>query len=95
MKVTLFKSSDGALHETHEAFAKHEAKIKLLPAVDSLIKSDADLALSEEPDLVDAAWIVGHADKLREILNGAVIVKRGRRARKATDNAPAQTPAAA
>jgi hypothetical protein len=42
MKVTLYKSADGTLHETHEAFAAREAQLKIEPAVRALVEQAAE-----------------------------------------------------
>jgi hypothetical protein len=91
MKVTLYKSSDGMLHETHIAYLEREARLKMLPELravkwcpesvadycmidDETGEHDAILSMNDLPD-----FIVLNADLIRNILNGAVISRRGRK----------------
>ncbi len=93
MRVTLYKSTDGKLFETHEEFAKHEASLKIAQAADTAefntdAFSDDDrgnrvLFLEDIP-----AFVADNADKLRAILNDAVVVKRGRKAKSEQAAAP-------
>lgn len=91
MKVTLYKSSDGMLHETHIAYSEREAHLKMLPELraakwcpesvakycmidDETGEQDAILSMDELPD-----FIAINADLIRNILNGAVVSRRGRK----------------
>lgn len=84
--VKMHKASDGSLHETFEAFARREEKLKIGKAVevtsfdlsDFFVNEDAgsnERVLSEDNI---GAFVVANAEKLRAILNVAVVTRRGR-----------------
>lgn len=86
--VKMHKASDGTLHESFEAFAKHEAKLKIGAAVEGasfdlsafFVNEDAGSngkVLSEE-DI--GAFIADNADVLRTVLAAGNVSKRGRKA---------------
>lgn len=75
--VKMHKASDGTLHESFDAFAKHEERLKIMPELDKAIEA-CDFSASEHG--VIREFTLNNADKLREILNGAVVSKRGRKA---------------
>lgn len=93
MKVTLYKSTDGLIHETHKACAKREIELRVLPAVAALAEETAKepgdggvFSTNErgEPCLyVDDVpkWVASNAAALRKILNDALIAKRPRKAK--------------
>lgn len=94
-KVTLHKSSDGKLHDTATLCAKHEVSLRV-----SFAAKDATFNLSaacrvddEQNDAVYASdlpqFIVDNADQLRNLLNGALIAKRVRKAAKAKSESSA------
>jgi hypothetical protein len=86
MKVTMYKSSDGQLHASHEAYAEREAALKMLPQL-KMMTDEADPTVFSEDDRGNLClftddipnFIVTHANDLRVILNDAVITKRGRK----------------
>ena len=95
MRVTLYKDSAGNLHETYEAYAKAEEAIKIKPAVEKLVsdkrsalnRDDRDNFCLYEEDI--AGFIADNAEALREILNGAVLPRRGRKAASNDDKVKA------
>lgn len=66
--VKMHKASDGSLHESFEAYAKHEAGIKIAKALEELGLSTSETGV-----------IVENADALRNILNASVVSRRGRK----------------
>lgn len=86
MRVTLYKSTDGQLHETYEAFAAREQALKV-EAMMSAVESKLDTTAFDKDeygnDVLHMAslgeFVANNADVLREVLNAAVIVKRGRK----------------
>lgn len=89
MKVTLYRSTDGQLHETYAAYAKHEASLKIAAAV-KIAELDMGMFGTDDASNVVlyaadvAAFIADNADVLRAILNGSAIPVRGRKAKTAT-----------
>lgn len=86
MKVTMFKATDGSLHATHEEYAKCEAEIKMVPQLEALIETGVGNSFAQDHDGTSCLygediphWVVDNAAALREILNGSVIKKRGRK----------------
>jgi len=84
MRVTLYKSSDGQLHETYEAYAAREQALKVEAAVKSVKLNTSTFDTDDFDNQVlhidsVADFIADNASALREILNAAVIVKRGRK----------------
>lgn len=93
-KVTMHKSSDGVLHETQTACAKHEVKLRIIPQVTKLVSAvtgfPCDGGTFSADDRGQAclypedvpAFIVANADMLRKILNESLTSKRPRKAKK-------------
>lgn len=88
MQVNAYKSSDGALHETFEAYKAHEEALLIAKKL-----GETTLNLSGVAEDVDAGALVipvncipqflkQNADTLRTILNESLVVKRGRGAGK-------------
>jgi hypothetical protein len=96
MKVSFYKDSKGQLHETHAAYSAAEAAIKTeatLTGVDLLLVGfefdDRDNQVLHAADV--KKFIAANAEVLREVLNDAVVVKRGRKPKvKAEEVAQAQ-----
>ena len=83
--VKMHKASDGSLHETFDAFAKREAELKIGKAVEAAT-FNMEVATSVDGyngTLIDtddlASFITANAEVLRDILNSAVVPKRGRK----------------
>lgn len=86
MKVTLFKTADGTLHETKAAFVKARAILQMRPEVDAVIAAVPDSRFSDHGDGEPALgrgglseFILDNADALRKILNNGTVVKRAKR----------------
>lgn len=88
MRVTLYKSSDGTLHETREGYLKQEARLKLIKNLNerslhigNLNTYDhSDNFLMSYDDIVN--FIADNAERLREELNSAYTFRRERKPRK-------------
>jgi hypothetical protein len=99
-KVILHRSSDGTLHETQTACAKHEVKLRIAPQVEKLVsevpKFVCDGGTFEADDRGNAclfeenipAFVVANADALRKILNDALVAKRARKPKAAKSDKP-------
>ncbi len=97
MKVTLFKSTDGSLHESKSECDKHNATIAAAPAIKESINAEFSLEGDQDSISVDevVAWAVKHAAQLVEILAPFVPAKpRIPRKLKAVVEAAAPGPAA-
>lgn len=86
-RVTMYRSSDGELFSTVEECNAHEARIKMVPALEAIAgrapacdDMGLDNALLDTSDI--ATFIADNADDIRAILNDCVPAKR--RGRKAT-----------
>lgn len=88
--VKMYKAADGSLHETFDAFAKREAELKMKPQLEALAAAPqfvCDGGVFEADDRGNhvlfpeniPSWVIVNADKLREILNGATVSRRGRK----------------
>lgn len=86
--VKMHKASDGSLHETFEAFAERERRLRIEKAcceaafdLDSFfVNEDAnsDVKVLSEHDIGN--FVVDNADLLRTILETSVVSRRGRKA---------------
>ena len=86
--VTMYRAEDGVLFDTAEECAKHESRVKMLPALERLAEranSCDELGVDHALIGVDeiAEFIAKNADDLRAILNSAAPTKRRGRAKKA------------
>lgn len=95
MQVTVHKSTDGQFFESFEAYKAHEEALQVNAKL-----ADANLNLSafskddRDNDVLFpenvAKFVAANADKLREVLNSSVVVKRGRApGKKAAEKAAA------
>lgn len=80
--VKMHQASDGSLHVTFEAFAAHEAVLKMTPQLEELadtieFNDDINGSVIFAEDF--PAFVIANADALRNILNGAVLTQRGRK----------------
>jgi hypothetical protein len=84
MRVTMYKSSDGELHDSHEKFLKHEAREKIVTDARSIWPrfEVCDDVGEGEPVSINR-WIANNADQLRNILNNAMSIKRVKKTVKA------------
>lgn len=81
--VKMHQASDGSLHPTFEAFAKHEEKLKIGKAVET---ANFDMTAFELDDRDNAVlfpekiadFIAANADTLRSVLTAGTVSKRGR-----------------
>ena len=86
--VKMHKASDGSLHESFEAYAKHEAGLKIKKAIGEsalnltsfFVNEDAgsDAKVLHEDDI--STFVADNADALRNILNNSAVSRRGRKA---------------
>lgn len=86
--VKMHKASDGTLHESFDAFAKHEEKLKIGKAVEAASFDLSAFFANEdagstgkvlfEEDI--GSFVAANADTLRAILAAASVSKRGRKA---------------
>ena len=100
-KVSFWKATDGSLHETHESYAAHEERLRIIEGIGKLSVSELNVASLAECDSDDQpiitlhelpAFIADNADLIRRVLADAAINKqrgpRGPRAKK-VDESPA------
>lgn len=84
MKVTLHKSTDGNLHDTAKACAKHDIKLRVL-AVACVASFDTGAFTNDERggrslDLVDlAGFVADNEEVLRKVLADSLVVRRSRK----------------
>lgn len=83
MIVKMHEASDGSLHKTFEAFAKHEEGLKITAAVSAAeLNTDSFHDVEGQYMALDAdcigSFIADNAVVLRKILNDAVVIRRGR-----------------
>ena len=85
-KMTVYRASDGTLHNSHREFARHKAGIFIEGEIKSLMMTDEGSLPSQddagnvvlfEEDL--PRWINANAEALRAILDTALTVRRGGR----------------
>jgi len=72
-KVTMYKSTDGQLHETESACKTHEARTSIQPLVMALLEKTNDPAImqTDAPTFTPnalCAWVSQNADSLLDIL---------------------------
>jgi hypothetical protein len=92
MKVTLYKSNDGKLHENKAACEKHNAMLAAAPAIKDSIHADHSLEGDSDVLSVDqiCEWAVKNATQLVAILTPFVPTKpRVPRKPKAAAGTPA------
>lgn len=82
--VKMHKASDGSLHESFDAFAKHEEKLKIEAAVKDVVFVTAGFELDDRDNEVlhvenIGAFVAANADTLRSILAAGNVSKRGRK----------------
>lgn len=100
-KVSFWKATDGSLHETHESYAAHEERLRIIEGIGKLSVSDLNVNAARDYDdcgqvavaLHDMpTFIADNADLIRRVLADAAINKqrgpRGPRAKK-VDESPA------
>lgn len=85
--VKMHKASDGSLHESFDAFAKHEEKLKIGEICKSVIFVTAGFELDDRDNEVlhvdnIAVFVAANADALRNILANSNVSKRGRKSVK-------------
>lgn len=88
MKVTLWKSADGTLHEDYQNYLRHEAKSKVLKAAEGVLfegdafqEDDAGNTVVYMDDL--PLFIASNFEKIKSIIEGATVVRRGRKVKEA------------
>jgi hypothetical protein len=87
MKVSFHRASDGSLHESQAAFAKHETALKVKQAVDS---APLNYGVMEQDDRGNpnisieniGKFVADNAEDLRRILLDNVVTVRGRKKSK-------------
>lgn len=82
--VKMHKASDGTLHESFEAFAKHEAKLKIAAAVKDVTFVTVGFKLDDRDNEVlhvenIGEFIAANAVALRNVLAAGNVSKRGRK----------------
>ena len=82
--VKMHKASDGSLHESFAAFAKHEEGLKITAAVKEATFVTAGFELDDRDNSVlyvegIAEFVAANAETLRTILATASVSKRGRK----------------
>ena len=82
--VKMHKASDGTLHESFDAFAKHEEKLKIAAAVKDVTFVTAGFELDDRDNEVlhvenIGEFIAANAVALRNVLASASVSKRGRK----------------
>lgn len=85
--VKMHKASDGSLHESFDAFAKHEEKLKISKAVETasfnldafFVNEDAGSDGKVLPEENIGAFVAANADVLRKVLAAGNVSKRGRK----------------
>lgn len=96
-KVTLFRTTDGQLHDTQAKHDKHEARLRAKPALEAMVENttwvfdgiaagdnrDADILLRSQ--LAD--FINDHSAELRKILTDSLTAKRAPRKLKSVKSA--------
>lgn len=89
MKVTLWKSLDGKLHETHAAYLLYLAKAKIVDGVKESPRLNFDLLKADgkgnqfvsDDDIPE--FIASNAEEIYKIIGDAIKVKRVRASIKA------------
>jgi len=88
-KVTLFRTTDGQLHETEAAHDAHQRRLRAKPALEALVENtlwsfnaieanggkDKDIIFRDQL----ANFINDHADNIRKILTDSLTAKRAPR----------------
>lgn len=96
MQVNAFKSSDGTLHETFEAYKAHEESILISKKLGETTLNLTGVTFEDDRGNIVIGveslpqLIKQNADTLRTVLNKSLVVKRGRGAgKKKAEEAPA------
>lgn len=82
--VKMHKASDGSLHESFDAFAKHEEGLKIAAACKDATFVTAGFELDDRDQSVlyvegIAAFVAANANTLRAVLAAGSVSKRGRK----------------
>jgi hypothetical protein len=89
--VKMHQASDGSLHATFDAYVKHEESLKIVAGIEAAGLNTfsgygqddrGNQVIFSEPGATEASiadFIVANAETLRNILNNAVVSKRGRK----------------
>lgn len=94
MKVTLHKSTDGTLHDTAKACAKHDIKLRVLAVAcvatfDTGAFTDDDHG-DQKMNLNDlAGFVADNEEVLRKVLADSLVVRRSRKIKAKVSDVPA------
>lgn len=94
MQVTVHKSTDGKFFESFEDYKAHEEALQVnAKLADANLNYGAFSKDDRENDVLFpenvAKFVADNAEKLREVLNSSVVVKRGRVPGKKAEKAAA------
>lgn len=97
-KVVKHQAKDGSLHNTAKECDAHDRKLRIAPAMEKFVNGLGEKTAGIEIDdrghpvifLTDLPkFLSEHAEQIRDAVNNALVVRRPRKAAKATPSAAA------